>query len=217
MKKIRTILQLGLTGLLLTSGCMTQKRAERIISETPEYFQKNIGPVKVEPLNPLGIFFAGYVFPKYERDCPIHALVLANKDTVYEEAFHSFEWRCILNRPKEWIRFYSDFHQTNGKTTERYYGIPLSLVLSSVPFLKDLPVKGNADLYGKVSHLEDTGGCFRYYKRHINKKGDAKFEHKVKCIEKFINGGYVEPTKTTNNFFRESIKKTDNNTPSVDE
>lgn len=173
--------------LLLLSGCMSHEIAQREIAQCPQYFQDNIGEIKIEPLSPWSIIFKGYVHVD-EPNCPVHLLALANKDTVLEEAFHSFELRTGKNKIGEWERFYYEFH-SDGSTYRNYGGLASSAIILSVPFIDMMPVKGKVNFHSTISHLEDTAECFVFWMRN-KKRNDPVLMHKCKVVEKFVNGGY---------------------------
>jgi len=53
--------------ILFFAGCAS---SEKVLSKTPDYFQRNIGEVKNE-ISPLGFIVKGYV-KSDESGCPIH-------------------------------------------------------------------------------------------------------------------------------------------------
>ena len=163
--------------------------AEKEISQCPDYFRNNIGEIRIEHLSPLSIIFKGYVYSK-EQGCPIHLLALADKNTVLEEAFHSFEFRAGLNRKDEWKRFYYDFH--GGETTYKDYGGLLSsLVILSIPFADKLPAKGKVNFHSTVSHFEDTAECFVFLMRQ-HQTNDSVLLRKCDAVRRFVNGKYAQ-------------------------
>jgi len=170
---------------MFLSGCMSQRTVEKELARCPEYFRNNIGQVKLEPLSPLGVIFKGYVSVK-DKDGPIHLLPLANRDTVLEEAFHSFELRAGHNRPQEWERFYHDFH-SDGTTYKNYGGIVASLAVANIPFLGRMPVSGKTNFHGTISHFEDTAGCFVFMMKG-RRTNDPVLLKKCEAVRRFING-----------------------------
>lgn len=183
-----TALPLGwLAPLLLLSGCMSHEMVHKELAQCPQYFQDNIGEIKIEPLSLLSIIFKGYVHVD-EPNCPVHLLALGNKDTLLEESFHSFELRTGKNRIEEWERFYYDFH-SDGSTYKNYGGLASSAIILSVPFIDRMPVKGKVNFHATVSHLEDTAECFVFWMRNKH-RDDPILMRKCKAVEKFVNGGY---------------------------
>ena len=166
---------------------MSQETAQREIAKCPQYFQDNIGTIKIEPLSPWSIIFKGYVNVD-EPDCPVHLVALADKDTVLEEAFHSFELRAGKNRNEEWERFYYDFHM-DGSTYKSYGGLVSSAIILSVPFIDMMPVKGKVNFHSTISHLEDTAECFVFWMRNRH-RNDPILMRKCKAVEKFVTGGH---------------------------
>jgi len=79
---------LALWSLSLT-GCANPA----ILQKCPAYFQKNIGEVKQQPLNPLGLIFRGLV-QTTDPDGTIYLYLLADNNVLLEESFHSFEIRA---------------------------------------------------------------------------------------------------------------------------
>jgi len=175
--------------LFLLSGCVSHQVAEKEISQCPDYFRNNIGEVKIEPLSPFSVIFKGYVHLK-EEGCPIHLLALADRNTVLEEAFHSFEFRAGTNRVNEWGRFYQDFHK-DGTTYKNYGGLFSSLVILTIPFVDKLPVDGKVNFHSTVSHFEDTAECFVFVMRQ-HQTNDAVLLQKCEAIKKFVNGVYSQ-------------------------
>ena len=158
--------------LAFLSGCMTTERVQNILEPLPQHFRANVGEIKVEPLNPLGLLLKGYV-PVKKGEHPVYLLLLASNDTVLEEAFHSFELRTGEYDYPAWERFYLDFHAFDGKTYKDYGGVPLNILLMSVPFTDGLS--------RYVSHFEDTAWHFRGYLR-----GDREYKNMV--VWEFVNG-----------------------------
>ncbi|KKL81748.1 hypothetical protein LCGC14_1991700, partial [marine sediment metagenome] len=74
--------------VLLFYGCVNYS----VLDDSPEYFRANIGPIHQELLNPLGLVFKGMVKTN-DPEGTIHLYLLADNDTLLEEAFHSFEIR----------------------------------------------------------------------------------------------------------------------------
>ena len=175
--------------LLLLSGCVSHEMAQREIARCPEYFQGNIGEIKIEPLSPWSIVFKGYVHVD-EPNCPSHLLALADKHTLLEEAFHSFELRAFKNRYKEWKQFYYDFH-ADGSTYRSYGGLVSSAIMSCIPFIDMMPIKGKVNFHSTVSHLEDTAECFIFWMQS-GYRNDPILMQKCEAVAKFANGGYSQ-------------------------
>ncbi len=171
-------------------GCMSKQHADSIIADCPEYLAQNIGDVIVEPISPISIMAAGYVDEK-EEGCPPHILLLGTRDTVLEEAFHSFEFRAALTRYSEWKRFYDDFHAVDNTTYEDYLGAPVVVLCMLVPLADRIPVPGKVDLYAASHHFEDTAACFVYLSTgDPNRRRDRILREKCKVVERFVTGYY---------------------------
>lgn len=163
---------LALWSLSLT-GCANPA----ILQKCPAYFQKNIGEVKQQPLNPLGLIFRGLV-QTTDPDGTIYLYLLADNNVLLEESFHSFEIRAGHSRYAEWERFYLDFHNGNVDAYKDYGGAKLSLLTWACwPFLNGQ--------YHRVSHFEHTAYCFTELMAGAKAEGA-----KLDAVQRFINGGY---------------------------
>ena len=172
--------------VLLFSGCVNYT----VLDDSPGYFRENIGPIHQELLNPLGLFFKGMVNPK-DPNGTIHLYLLADSDTLLEEAFHSFEIRLGNNRKDEWEEFYYGFH-SDGSTYEDYGGPILALaIITAVPFPQFIPGgEGFVNLYSRVSHLEDTASCFVALMHERDFPRDEIMSKKIDTVRRFVNGEY---------------------------
>jgi hypothetical protein len=171
--------------LVLASGCASRSA----LDTCPQYFRDNIGQIKYQPLNPLGVFFNGVVNTE-NPDGTIHLYLLAGKKTLLEEAFHSFEIRAMNNRPKEWERFCNAFH-ADGSTIDDYAGLPLlATVMVAAPFAPHVPGgKGHVSLYSRISHFEDTASCFLAKDKQYK---DKVISDKISAVANFTQGAYKE-------------------------
>ena len=171
--------------LVLVSGCASRSA----LDSCPQYFRDNIGEIKRQPLNPLGIFFNGVVNIE-NPDGTIHLYLLAGNKTLLEEAFHSFEIRAMHNRPKEWERFCNAFHR-DGSTLDDYGGMPLlAAIMVAAPCAAYIPGgKGHVSLYSKVSHFEDTASCFIAKDKQYK---DKIIMDKISAVRNFTQGKYRE-------------------------
>ena len=155
--------------LTLFTGCANPD----ILQKCPVYFQKNIGEVSYEPLNPLGLIFKDLVFPN-DPEGTIHLYLLCDNDGLLEAAFHSFEIRAGHSRYEEWERFYLDFHSGNVDAYKGYGGVKLSLLTWVCwPFLNGQ--------YHHVSHFEDTAWHFVRLMNDRPIEGD-----KTEAVKRFI-------------------------------
>jgi len=171
--------------LVLVSGCASRSA----LNSCPQYFRDNIGQIKYEPLNPLGVFFNGVVNAE-NPDGTIHLYLLAGKKTLLEEAFHSFEIRAMHNRPEEWTKFCNAFH-ADGSTIDDYGGLPLlAAIMVAVPYAPHVPGgKGHVSLYSRVSHFEDTASCFLAKDKQY--KGKV-LRDKISAVTNFTQGVYKQ-------------------------
>ncbi len=171
---------------LATTGCVKYS----VLNTCPEYFRANIGEIRREPLNPLGLFFKGMVSHN-DPAGTIHLYLFADSHTLLEEAFHSFEIRAINNRKFEWEEFYHDFHPDDSPYDD-YGGPVLALaMIAAVPFPHLLPGGGGyVDLYSRVSHFEDSASCFVALRRGRIFAGDEILTGKIDIVRKFANGEY---------------------------
>ena len=159
---------LALWSLSLT-GCANPA----ILQKCPAYFQKNIGEVKQQPLNPLGLIFRGLV-QTTDPDGTIYLYLLADNNVLLEESFHSFEIRAGHSRYAEWEQFYLDFHSGNVDAYKQYGGVKLSLLTWVCwPFLNGQ--------YHHVSHFEDTAYHFVRLMNGRPIEGD-----KTEAVKRFI-------------------------------
>jgi hypothetical protein len=172
--------------LLFLSGCISQNTARQEISKCPKYFQDNIGEVKIETFSPLSVIFKGYVSGT-EPNGSIHLYAFADKDTVLEESFHSFEHRAYNNRYGEWVSFYNDF----SEDSDWYSGYLSTAVILNIPLIDKLGPggKGKVNFHSTVSHMEDSAECFIFWMRGKHTE-DPVLAKKVKAVEKFVTGGY---------------------------
>jgi hypothetical protein len=178
--------------LALVSGCASRSALETC----PQYFQDNIGQIKRQPLHPLSIFFNGVVNME-NPEGTIHLYLLADKKTLLEEAFHSFEIRAMHNRPKEWERFCNAFHGdgstfdgSNSTFDGSYGGFPLVATIMAVPFAAHVPGgKGYVSLYSKINHFEDTASCFVAKDKQYK---DKVLMDKISAVRNFTQGKYKE-------------------------
>jgi len=171
--------------LILLTGCANYS----VLETCPEYLRANIGEIRTEPLNPLGLLFTGMVSPK-DPNGTIHLYLFAGDNTLLEEAFHSFEIRAGYHRSDEWMGFYNDFH-SDGSTYRDYSGPAVAISLLSVPFPKQIPAgAGYVNLYSRVSHFEDTAACFIALMEGKSFADDEVLSNKIEAVRKFINGRY---------------------------
>ena len=112
--------------VLLFCGCVNHN----VLDNCPKYFRGNIGPIHQELLSPPGLFFTSMVSRKVPNGTT-HFCLLADNNTLLEEAFHSFEIRAGNKRKDEWKKFYYGFH-SDGFTYENYGGPILTLATITV-------------------------------------------------------------------------------------
>jgi len=181
MKKLMILIVMTL--LLVSSGCISNDFANKQLIKCPDYFQKNIGEIKAEPFSPLSLVLGGYV-KSGEPNQPIHLFGLANKFTVWHEAFHSFEFRIFNERPCEWELFRYDFED------DFYLGNLVTVAMLFVPFIEQIPIPGKVRLYSSFDKFEDSADCFAYWMQNKNKHQRKDLQPKLKAIEKFVSGFY---------------------------
>ncbi len=169
--------------ILLLSGCVTQRMVDEELAKQPEYFRVNVGTVKIEPLSPLSLFFKGYVNSD-EEGCPVHLLLLADRDTIREELFHSFFFRQYAENYAGFAKFHYDFYG-GGTISQNYNPALVYLLALNIPMIQELPIPGHANLYGYVSFEEDSAGCFTHGPRN-----DKVLQIKCRAVQKFIQGEY---------------------------
>ena len=179
MKKLISIL------LTVICGCTNYS----VLDGCPEYLKANIGEIRNEPLNPLGLLFKGLVNPK-DPNGTIYLYLLADNDTLLEEAFHSFEIRAGHNRNDEWGSFYADFH-SDGNNYNDYGGLWVVLPLMTIPFPKLVPGgDGYVNLYSRASHFEDSAACFVELMHKHTFADDEVLSNKIEAVRRFVNGEY---------------------------
>jgi len=156
--------------LICLTGCVNQA----CLDTCPAYFKENIGQVKYQPWNPLGLLFRGLV-QTTDPNGTIYLYILADDDVLLEEAFHSFEIRAGHNRYEEWERFYLDFHNGDRDAYKKYGGVLLNVLIMA------------DGIFGcfrqDVSHFEDTA---YHFAKLMNKQPIGSF--KTEAVERFIVG-----------------------------
>jgi hypothetical protein len=156
--------------LMACTGCMTQKKIDRVLTELPPFMRKNIGQVKYEPFSPLSLALAGQVI-ETDPTATIYLYALANEEVLKHEAFHSFELLAMYNRPIEW----QDYYMCMGNMEVK---LSTHLTLFSPIPPQWLPSSSSGTLYGELNHFEDGAEVFVHHRP----------EKKWDCVCRFTNG-----------------------------
>ena len=156
--------------LMVCSGCMNQKKIDRVLSELPPYMHRNIGEIKYEPFSLLSLVLAGQVI-ETDPSATIHLYAFANENVLRHEAFHSFEILAMQERPLEWQKYCMCMGHTQTKfSTQLAHFLP-------VPS-QWLPSDSSATLYGETNHFEDGAEVFVHHRP----------EQKWDCVCRFAYG-----------------------------
>lgn len=183
---------LTLSILLAMAGCASQQMVDEQLALCPKYFQENTGEAYVLPFYSAAVPILGGPVGWMNKSDPNGSYTLtslADKDVVLHEAFHSFDYRCALNRKEEWKGFVNDFSQGNPKPDLLAY---LSCI--TIPIVQHIPVPGHVRLYGCSTGAEDAADCFVFWVRG-RKRNDPELMRKVKAAGNFASGEYTHPWK----------------------
>lgn len=180
-----------LLGLIV--GCVSEQSVQKQISLCPEYFQKNIGEVKILPfwtvIIPLACGPVGWM-NKSDPNISCSLTPLADKATVFHEMFHTFEWQAAKERPGEWQRFQKDFCNGNVKNYSKSRLGPIApLMCMAFPPIGDIPIHGHVRFYGLSWGAEDTADCFAFWMIG-RKRNDLELMRKCEVVGKFARGEY---------------------------
>lgn len=176
--------------LLAIASCTSQQMVDEQLALCPEYFQENVGQTYVLPFYSAVVPILGGPVAWLNKSDPNGSYTLtslASKDAVLHEAFHSFDYRCALNRNEEWKRFVNDFSQGNPPKPNllAYFSC------MAIPPIRYIPVPGHVNLYGCATGAEDAAYCFAFGIRG-RKRDDPELMRKCGVVGRFARGEYAK-------------------------
>ncbi|MCK4373938.1 MAG: hypothetical protein KAX19_01375, partial [Candidatus Brocadiae bacterium] len=193
-------------------------RIDRDLERTPQFFKDNMGPVLIEEslldnpaTYPFPFLIRGYVDPNEEgRGFPVHVknrswlqkvVFFAPRDDelFLHEASHSFEFAIYTRHRDAWLAFLEEFEAAGGVSyLPSHIGpVAYSTVVSLMPPVGYLRVRGMPSLYGWLNHFEDFAETHCFLQRHggeveFLRDHDPALFSKCKAAARFVEGGHLE-------------------------